>query len=65
MCYRGNDFRKDYGELGVLCAPFPEIPYIAMTATAKSSRYEWYHRLFGVKELQIYRWQPRQEKYFL
>ena len=46
--YRGNDFRKDYGKLGVLCI-----------------MYEWYHRLFGVKELQIYHWQLRQEKYFL
>ena len=32
--YRGNDFREDYGKLGVLCALFPEIPCIAMTATA-------------------------------
>ncbi|XP_028417517.1 uncharacterized protein LOC114541921 [Dendronephthya gigantea] len=30
----GKDFRKDYGKLGVLCALFPDVPCLAMTATA-------------------------------
>lgn len=32
--YRGGDFRKDYSKLGVLCAIFPDVPILAMTATA-------------------------------
>ena len=32
--YRGDDFRTDYGKLGVLCAIFPDVPVLAMTATA-------------------------------
>ena len=62
--YKGNNFREDYSKLGVLFALLPEISCIAITAT-KSSRYEWYRRLYDVEELQIYHWQPRQEKYFL
>ncbi|XP_028415622.1 uncharacterized protein LOC114538980 [Dendronephthya gigantea] len=30
----GSDFRKDYGKLGALCALFPDVPVLAMTATA-------------------------------
>ena len=34
---RGSDFRKDYGKLGVLCALYPEVPVLAMTATASQA----------------------------
>ncbi|XP_028418840.1 mediator of RNA polymerase II transcription subunit 34-like [Dendronephthya gigantea] len=30
----GSEFREDYGKLGVLCALFPDVPCLAMTATA-------------------------------
>ena len=32
--FRGTDFRPDFGNLGVLCALFPDVPVLAMTATA-------------------------------
>ena len=32
--YKGNNYREDYGKLGVLFALLPEISCIAMTATA-------------------------------
>ena len=35
--FRGVEFRKDYGKLGVPCATFPDIPVIAMTANASLS----------------------------
>ena len=34
FCFRGDDFRQDYGKLSMLCAAFPNVPIIAMTATA-------------------------------
>ncbi len=33
-CFRGDDFRQDYGKLSMLCATFPNVPIIAMMATA-------------------------------
>ena len=32
--YRGDDFRKDYSQLGMLCSTFPAVPVVALTATA-------------------------------
>lgn len=32
--YRGQEFRKDYGHLGMLCAAFSQVPVVALTATA-------------------------------
>jgi superfamily II DNA helicase RecQ len=34
LIYRGDDFRKDYSHLGMLCAAFPNVPVLALTATA-------------------------------
>ena len=39
--YRGSDFRTDYSKLGVLCAIFPEVPVLAMTATANLQDQEY------------------------
>ncbi|XP_028417601.1 putative ATP-dependent DNA helicase Q1 [Dendronephthya gigantea] len=33
----GDDFRQDYAKLSVLCAVFPKVPLLAMTATANKS----------------------------
>ena len=32
--FRGDDFRTDYSHLGMLCALFPSVPVLALTATA-------------------------------
>jgi ATP-dependent DNA helicase RecQ len=34
LLIRGSEFRKDYSQLGMVCAAFPNVPVIAMTATA-------------------------------
>jgi superfamily II DNA helicase RecQ len=47
---RGKDFRIDYGNLAVLCATFPNVPVIAMTATATKSDRESIKKILGIKE---------------
>ena len=39
LCFpsRGDDFRKDYSRLAMLCATFPSVPVVALTATASKS----------------------------
>lgn len=37
MFIRGDDFRKDYFQLAVLCATFPQVPVVALTATASKA----------------------------
>ena len=34
VIFRGSEFRPDYSKLGVLCAIFPDVPVLVMTATA-------------------------------
>ena len=34
LLYRGDDFRQDYSRLAMLCATFPGVPVVALTATA-------------------------------
>ena len=34
MFYRGKDFRQDYSCVKMVCALFPSVPFLALTATA-------------------------------
>lgn len=47
--FRGSDFRQDYRKLGVLCALFPDIPVIAMTATASHTDIQCIQDSLGLK----------------
>ena len=46
---RGLDFRTDYGKLGVLCAMFPDVPVLAMTATANRGDIKCIQDSLGLK----------------
>ena len=48
--YRGKDFRVDHSNLAVLCATFPDVPVIAMTATATKSDREDIKKSLEMKE---------------
>lgn len=37
MFIRGEDFRKDYSQLSMLCATFPQVPVVALTATVSKA----------------------------
>ena len=47
---RGKDFRVEYGNLSVLCASFPNVPVVAMTATATRSDREAIKRSLDMKD---------------
>ena len=47
---RGSEFRKDYGKLGSLCSLFPDVPVVAMTATASLSDVNKIEESLGLKE---------------
>ena len=34
---KGDDFRKDYSHLSMLCSIFPNVPVVALTATASKN----------------------------
>jgi superfamily II DNA helicase RecQ len=48
--YRASDFRKDYGKLCALCALFPDVPCLAMTATASQTDMEAIKDSLGLKK---------------
>ncbi len=50
---RGSDFRKDYDKLGVLCALFPDIPVVAMTATASCTDMKCIQESLGLKKCKV------------
>ncbi|XP_028410621.1 putative ATP-dependent DNA helicase Q1 [Dendronephthya gigantea] len=47
----GNDFRKDYSKLGVLCALFSDVPVLAMTATASQTDIKYIRDSLGLKKV--------------
>lgn len=50
ICYRGSEFRTDYSKLGVLCAIFPDVPVLAMTATANNQDRNCIKESLGLKD---------------
>ena len=48
--YRGDDFRKDYSHLGMLCASFPNVPVLALTATANKYDRKHIKESLGLKK---------------
>ena len=51
VCHcKGKDFRVDYGNLSVLCASFPNVSVVAMTATATKSDREAMKRSLDIKD---------------
>ena len=49
--FRGIELRKDHGKLGVFCATFPDIPVVAMTATASLSDAAKIQESLGLKKV--------------
>ncbi|XP_028403994.1 ATP-dependent DNA helicase Q-like SIM [Dendronephthya gigantea] len=45
----GPDFRTDYAKLGVVCAMFPDVPVLTMTATANRTDIECIKDSLGLK----------------
>ena len=69
MIYRGSDFRTDYSKLGVLCAIFPDVPVLAMTATANQQDRKCIQESLGLKKCKYVIGNPDRknifyEKYF-
>ena len=48
---RGNYFRKDYSRLGMLCAAFPDVPVLALTATANKADIKNIEYSLGMKTM--------------
>ena len=46
----GDEFRKDYSQLGMLCAAFPNVPVIALTATANKVDRKLIKESLGLKK---------------
>ena len=62
--YRGTDFRPDFGKLGVLCALFPDVPVLAMTATANQKDRESIIECLGLKGCQCIIGNPDRKNIF-
>ena len=48
--FRGDDFRPDFGKLGMLCALFPSVPVLALTATANKEDTEVIKKTLHMKD---------------
>ena len=59
---RGSDFRTDYGKLRVLCAMFPNVPVLAMTATASRSDMKCIQDSLGLKNCKLIVTNPDRKK---
>ena len=61
---RGSEFRTDYGKLGVVCASFPDIPVVAMTATASVSDIGKIKESIGLKKCKLVTSNPDRSNIF-
>ena len=50
MFFRGKDFRQDYSRLKMVCALFPSVPLLALTATANKQDREEIKEVLGLSE---------------
>ena len=62
--FRGSEFRTDYGKLGVVCASFPDIPVLAMTATASVSDIGKIKQSVGLKRCKLVTSNPDRSNIF-
>lgn len=50
----GHDFRKDYGQLGVLKREFPDTPIVALTATARKKVAENTKKILNITNAHVF-----------
>ena len=50
MFYRGKDFRQDYSRLKMVCALFPSVPLLALTATANKQDRKEIREVLGLSD---------------
>ena len=50
MFFRGKDFRQDYSHLKMVCALFPSVPLLALTATANKQDREEIKEVLGLSD---------------
>ena len=50
MLFRGKDFRQDYSRLKMVCALFPSVPLLALTATANKQDREEIKEVLGLSD---------------
>jgi superfamily II DNA helicase RecQ len=48
LCFRGSDFHQDYGRLNMVCALFPNVRLLALTATANKQDQEQIREALGL-----------------